>query len=84
MSTVASFPDSQLKRGAFHRLWQTLKQLFHEVTGAIFAVLAFSWLSAAVRAWTRDAAYWLVGIAMIVAAFFFFFAVTSFLRARKI
>jgi len=84
MSTAASLPHLGNKRGGFHRLWRTLKQLFHEVTGAIFAVLAFAWLNAAIRAWTRDAAYWLVAIAMIVAGSFTFFAVTSFWRARKL
>ena len=65
-------------------MWRTLKQLFHEVVGAIFAVLAFAWLNAAIRAWSRDAAYWLVAIAAVVGALFSFFAFTSFQRARKI
>jgi len=65
-------------------LWRTLKQLFHEVVGAIFAVLAFAWLNAAIRAWSRDAAYWLVAIAAVVGGVFLFFAVTSFQRARKV
>ena len=65
-------------------MWRTLKQLFHEVVGAIFAVLAFAWMNAAIRAWSRDAAYWLVAIAALVGALFLFFAVTSFQRARKI
>jgi len=68
----------------FRRLWRTLRQLFHEVTGAIFAVLALGWLNAAFRAWTRDTARWLVGIAVAVALLFVFFAVTSFRRARKL
>jgi hypothetical protein len=68
----------------FRRLWRTLKQLFHEITGAIFAVLALAWLNAALRAWTRDVAYWLLGLAVCVAALFTFFAVTSFLRARRL
>jgi hypothetical protein len=37
-----------------------------------------------VRAWTRDAAYWLVGVAAMVAVSFSFFAFTSFRRARKL
>ncbi len=68
----------------FRQLWRTVKQIFHEVVGAIFAVLAFGWLNAAVRAWTHDAAYWLVVIAVIVAACFSFFAFTSFRRARRL
>jgi hypothetical protein len=83
MSTVASVPGAQARRGGFSRVWHTLKQLFHEVTAAIFAVLAFAWLNAAVRAWTRDAAYWLVTVAAMVAASFLFFAVTSFRLSRR-
>ncbi|MDP9339997.1 MAG: hypothetical protein M3P45_14135 [Acidobacteriota bacterium] len=84
MSTVASVHGAAAQRGRFSRLWRTLKQLFHEVTAAIFAVLSFSWFNAAIRAYTRDAAYWLVAIAGIVAASFLFFAFTSFRRARSI
>jgi hypothetical protein len=54
------------------------------MTGAVFAVLALAWVNAALRAWTRDVARWLVGLAVCVAAVFAFFAVTSFLRARKL
>jgi hypothetical protein len=84
MSTVASVYGAPAQRGRFSRLWRTLKQLFHEVIAAIFAVLSFSWFNAAIRAYTRDAAYWLVAIAGIVAASFLFFALTSFRRARSI
>jgi hypothetical protein len=84
MSTAASVPGVPAKRGGFSRVWRTLKQLFHEVTGAIFAVLAFAWLNAAIRALTHDTAYWLVAVAGIVAASFTFFALTSFRLARKL
>jgi hypothetical protein len=69
----------------FRRLWRTLKQLFYEVTGALFAILAVAWLNATFRAWTtRDVAHWLMAIPIGVAALFIFFAVTSFRRARKL
>jgi hypothetical protein len=68
----------------FRRFWRTLKQLFHEVTGAIFAVLALLWLNNALRAWTHDVARWLVALAALVAAVFVFYAVSSFRRARKL
>jgi hypothetical protein len=73
-----------IQRGAFSRLWRVLKQLFHEMIGAVFGVLALAWLNAAFRAWTRDVAYWLIAMAICVAALFVFFSVTSFLRARKL
>jgi hypothetical protein len=84
MSSAASMPGARTKHGGFSRLWRTLKQLFHEVIGALFAVLAFAWLNAAIRAWSRDAAYWLVAIAAVVGGLFLFFAITSFRRSRKI
>jgi hypothetical protein len=84
MSTVASAATAPRHQGGFRRLWRVLRQLFHEVTGAVFAVLAFGWLNAALRAWTRDVARWLIGLAVAVALLFLFFAVTSFRRARKL
>jgi hypothetical protein len=68
----------------FRRLWRALKQLFHEVTGAVFAVLALAWLNATVRAWTRDVAHWLIALAVCVSGLFAFFSVTQFLRARRV
>lgn len=65
-------------------MWRALKQLFHEMIGAVFAILALAWLNAAFRAWTRDVAYWLIALAVCVAGLFAFFGITSFLRARKI
>jgi hypothetical protein len=84
MSIAASVATARQQQGGFRRLWRVLKQLFHEVTGAIFAVLALGWLNAAFRAWTRDVAGWLIGLAVAVALLFLFFAVTSFRKARKL
>jgi len=52
MSTVAGAASAPAKPGAFQRLWRTAKQLFYEVTGAVFAILALAWLNSALRAWT--------------------------------
>ena len=68
----------------FRRLWRTIKQVFHEVMGAMFAVLAFGWLNSAFRAWTRDVAHWLILVSVVVGALFVFFAVSSFRRARQL
>lgn len=84
MATSVRSAAVQIQRGAFGRLWRVLKQLFHEMTGAVFGVLALAWLNAALRAWTRDVAYWLIAMAICVAALFAFFSITSFLRARKL
>ena len=85
MSTAASAATApQQQQGGFRRLWRVLRQLFHEAIGAVFAVLALGWLNAALRAWTRDVARWLIGIAIAVALLFLFFAITSFRKARKL
>jgi hypothetical protein len=80
-SSVSLVPSEP--RG-FRRLWRTIKQIFHEVVGAMFAVLAFGWLNSAFRAWTRDVAYWLIVLAVGVAAIFVVFAVSSFRRSRQL
>ena len=84
MSTAASAATAPQPQGGFRRFWRVLRQLFHELIAAVFAVLALAWLNAALRAWTRDAARWLVGVAVAVALLFAFFAVTSFRRSRKL
>jgi uncharacterized membrane protein len=80
----ARVSNQQPRRGGFQRVWRTLRQIFHEVVGAIFAILAFSWTNAAIRAWRRDAAYWLIAVAAGVAASFAVFAFTSYRRSRAI
>jgi ABC-type Fe3+ transport system permease subunit len=75
--------DSKPKRG-FGRFWNTLKQLFHELVGGVFAVLSLAWLQSAVRAWTRDVAHWLVAVACAVAVVLAVFSWTSFRRARQL
>jgi hypothetical protein len=77
-------PPPPAPRRGFSRLWRALKQLFHEAVGAIFAVLALAWLNAILRAWTRDAARWMILLAAAVVALFVFFAVTSFRKARRL
>ena len=84
MSTVANAATASQQQGGFRRFWRALRQLFHEAIAAVFAVLALGWLNAALRAWTRDAAGWLIGIAVAVALLFVFFALTSFRKARKL
>jgi hypothetical protein len=83
MSTAGVTRPSPELRG-FQRLWRVTKQLFYEVTGATFAVLAIGWLNYAFRAWTRDVAHWLIGVTLAVALLFVFFAVSSFRRARQL
>jgi len=84
MSSAATSPAAVPRRGGFHRFWRAVKQLFLEVVGAIFAFLGIVWLNVALRSWTRDVAHWLIAAAVAFALLFFFFAVSSFRRARKL
>jgi hypothetical protein len=83
MSPAVSVSRQEQPRG-FARLWRVLKQLFHELVGAAFAVLAFGWLSSGFRAYTRDLAHWLVAVSIGVAILFLAFSFTSFRRARML
>ena len=76
--------SSSLNKTGFRRLWISLRAFFHEVTGALFAVLALAWLNSALRGWTRDVAPWLIATTVGLALLFVFFSITSFRRARKI
>jgi hypothetical protein len=84
MSSAATSSAAAPRQRGFHRFWRTLKQLFLEIAGAIFAVLGLTWLNLALRSWTRDLSHWLVAAAVAFALLFFFFAVSSFRRARKL
>jgi hypothetical protein len=84
VSSAATRPAAAPRQRGFHRFWRALKQLFLEVVGAIFAFLGIVWLNVALRSWTRDVAHWLIAAAVAFALLFFFFAVSSFRRARKL
>jgi len=84
MAAQANNVAASQQPGGFRRLWRTLKQLFHEAVGALFAVLALGWLNSAFRAWTRDVAHWLIGVSVAVALIFVAFSISSFRRARQL
>jgi hypothetical protein len=71
-------------RGFFRTLWRAMRQLFHEATGAIFAVFAMASTTSAVRSWQAGKARWLVALPLAYAAMMVFFAVTSFRSARRV
>ena len=84
MSSAATSPAAAPRQGGFQRFWRALKQLFLEVVGAMFAFLGIVLLNAALRSWTRDVSHWLIATAVAFALVFFFFALSSFRRARKL
>lgn len=82
MATAAQASTNEVR--GFRRLWRVLRQLFHEMTGAVFAILALAWARAAFVSYSRDAARWLTGMAVAVAALMALFAWTSFRRSRRV
>lgn len=70
--------------GFFRRLLRAGKQLFHEVTGAIFAVLAFGWSNAAFRSWQRGVALWQVALGFAIAILMMVFSGLAFRNARRV
>jgi hypothetical protein len=71
-------------KGFFGRLWRALRQLFHETTGAMFAILAFAALSSAFRAWQNGVARWILALPIAYAIMLIYFSVTSFRSARRV
>ena len=84
MSSATTSPAAVPRKGSFHRFWRALKQLFLELVGATFAVMGLVMLNAALRSWNRDTTHWLIAAAVAFALLFFFFAVSSFRRARRL
>lgn len=70
--------------GFFRTLLRVSRQVFHEMTGALFGVFAFSAATSAWRGWHRGSAQWMValstGFALLMAAF----AVSAFRSARRV
>jgi len=71
-------------RGRFRRFWRAMRQLFHEIVGALYAVLALAWLNAALRASQHEMSRWLLAAAVGVAAVMAAFSWTSFRSARRL
>jgi hypothetical protein len=71
-------------KGFFGRLWRALRQLFHEMTGTTFALLALVTLSSAFRAWQRGVERWIVAVPVVYALLMIYFSVTSFRSARRV
>jgi len=68
----------------FRRAWRALRQLFHEMIGALFGILALIWIQNSIRAWAKDVPRWVIGLALAVAGLLAVFAWTSFRRAREL
>lgn len=71
-------------RGFLVGAWRIVRQLFHEMTGALFALFAILGGAAAWREWQRGSAAWLVALAVAFTAMMAWFAVASFRDARRV
>jgi hypothetical protein len=69
---------------ALRVMWRALRQLFHEATGAVFALFALYGAVAAWRQWHSRPAAWLLGFTVVYAITMLAFAFTSFRRARRV
>jgi hypothetical protein len=82
MATRQANPGQRV--GFFRALWRALRQLFHETTGAMFFLLAFSWASAALRQWLHKSTPWLWIVCASFALMFVMFGLTSFRSSRRV
>ena len=71
-------------RHSFRVLWRAARELFHEVTGAIFFIIALSGIQSAYRAWHRGAGQWLVGVGAGYALLMIVFGILSFRDSKRV
>ena len=71
-------------RHSIRILWRAARELFHEVTGAVFFILALAAVQSAWRAWHNGAGRWLVGLSAGYALLMIFFGVLSFRDSRRV
>ncbi|HEY4837879.1 MAG TPA: hypothetical protein VIH72_04690 [Candidatus Acidoferrales bacterium] len=86
VASVSRTPSSRdaAPKGFFGRLWRALRQLFHEMTGTMFALLALVTLISAFRAWQHGISRWIIAVPIAYALLMIYFSVTSFLSARRV
>jgi hypothetical protein len=65
-------------------LWRAARELFHEVTGTLFFLIAISAIQSAWRAWHRGAGQWFVGVSGGYALLMILFGVLSFRDSRRV
>jgi hypothetical protein len=71
-------------RHTFRVLWRAARELFHEVTGAVFFILAVAALQACWRAWHNGAGRWLLGMCGAYALVMICFGILSFRDSRRV
>jgi hypothetical protein len=71
-------------RNTFRVLWRAARELFHEVTGTLFFLIAASAIQSAWRSWHRGAGQWMVGMTAGYALLMILFGVLSFRDSRRV
>jgi hypothetical protein len=71
-------------RHFFRVLWKAARELFHEVTGTLFFLIAASSIQSAWRAWHRGAGQWMVGVSAGFALMMIAFGILSFRDSRRV
>ena len=71
-------------RQSFRVLWRAARELFLEVTGALFFAIALAAIQSAWRAWHRGAPRWLVGVSAGYALLMIVFGFLSFRDSRRV
>ena len=64
--------------------WKAARQLFHEMTGTLFALFAISGGLAVWRIWSKARIPWLLAAAAAYTIMMLYFSVTSFRSARRV
>ena len=71
-------------RHSLRVLWRAARELFHEVTGTLFFLIAVSAMNSAWRAWHRGAGQWMVGLSAGYGVLMILFGVMSFRESRRV
>ncbi len=74
----------QRSTGGFRTLLRVSRQVFHETTGALFGLFAFSAATSAWRGWHRGSAEWIAAMAAGFSLMMAAFAVSAFRSARRV
>jgi hypothetical protein len=64
--------------------WRVARQLFHELTGALFIIFAGYGGFVVWREWKHRPAPWVIGFVVIYALMMAVFGFTAFRRARRV
>lgn len=71
-------------RHSLRVLWRAARELFHEVTGALFFVLAFAAAQSAWRAWHNGAGRLFIGMISSYALVMVIFGCMSFRDSKRV